>query len=692
MSGEISENSNFDPIDDGELPTNPPLLDLPNESSNSANISKGGEAEQNIAYLESASKKMDDTAVAVMPSKLSASDGTVGQTETPKTCNAKGKTSELNISEEKRRSLKSNFDNTQRTTKAVIPFLPPLQISEPEGNDQWTCECGFEWGGKRKRCKCGKWRGGKRERFVRKKKIINDAEVPGAEKPNQQPMQPNNQPMVIDVPIDLGNISPVTGVGASIETFDTAETVATGNETIAKLLLEDADECGDGGDSDEEGEGFFILGDLNDSRIISHRDRTLHDTNEIEENVLAVEENCIMSTVNVSDEESCNNDEIGTADSFGGVECNLQNAPNGWKPPGPPEGWKHTLKPGEPEFSTIDNPGNWSSYTYKAKIQKSSYINHSMPAGAIPVKLDAATGKRMSGGYEFFYNGWQHPSPTAINTREGATRDNLFPKERECKLDASLLKKMGLTRERLESDDALFFFQLLCPFVDPSKSGIPGDPRMPYYTTVSSSSNLYAYNKKGWGSDYGSSYLPCTAEELVVWDGIVIRNKSTVGNCWDLSSENAYDPIVDKSMSFRRWLDIKAVMKQNVWYEEKKRGEIGYDPTQKYRLIWDVLIFNMNNYIESAGLDVTIDETTWANSSYADVHSRIRNKPGASKGGQHTVVLDSKRRFIYAYTPRHKFFQKEKPFTAEGPAEVKRLVEIMKLLVKGASKERSDNC
>ncbi len=50
-----------------------------------------------------------------------------------------------------------------------------------------------------------------------------------------------------------------------------------------------------------------------------------------------------------------------------------------------------------------------------------------MLAGAIPVKLDAATGKRMSGGYKFFYNGWQHPSPTAINTREGATRDYLFP-------------------------------------------------------------------------------------------------------------------------------------------------------------------------------------------------------------------------------------------------------------------------
>ncbi len=79
------------------------------------------------------------------------------------------------------------------------------------------------------------------------------------------------------------------------------------------------------------------------------------------------------------------------------------------------------------------------------------------------------------------------------------------------------------------------------------------------------------------------------------------------------------------------------------------------------------------------------------NSSYADVHSHISNKPGASKGGKNTVALDSKHRFMFAYTPQHKFFQKEKPFIAKGPAEVKQLVEIMKPLVKGASKWRIDN-
>ncbi len=70
---------------------------------------------------------MDDTAIAVMTSKLSASDGvTVEQKETLKTCNAKGKTSELNIPEEKRKSLKLHFTITQHTTEATVPAITPL--------------------------------------------------------------------------------------------------------------------------------------------------------------------------------------------------------------------------------------------------------------------------------------------------------------------------------------------------------------------------------------------------------------------------------------------------------------------------------------------------------------------------------------------------------------------------------------
>ncbi len=35
------------------------------------------------------------------------------------------------------------------------------------------------------------------------------------------------------------------------------------------------------------------------------------------------------------------------------------------------------------------------------------YICHAMLAGAVPVPINAVTGKREEGGYEFFYQGWK---------------------------------------------------------------------------------------------------------------------------------------------------------------------------------------------------------------------------------------------------------------------------------------------
>jgi hypothetical protein len=55
------------------------------------------------------------------------------------------------------------------------------------------------------------------------------------------------------------------------------------------------------------------------------------------------------------------------------------------------------------------------------------------------------------------------------------------------------------------------------------------------------------------------------------------------------------------------------------------------------------------------------------------------------------LLLDSKRRYIYAYTPRHNFFEVVQPFTATGPAEVKRLVNIIAPLVVGATQDPTDN-
>ncbi len=66
------------------------------------------------------------------------------------------------------------------------------------------------------------------------------------------------------------------------------------------------------------------------------------------------------------------------------------------------------------------------------------------------------------------------------------------------------------------------------------------------------------------------------------------------------------------------WTLKRALSRMHFW-DEKKKTDKGYDPTQKYRLVWDVMTHNMNQLIDKGGLDLTLDETTWPTSSYADI-------------------------------------------------------------------------
>ncbi len=144
-----------------------------------------------------------------------------------------------------------------------------------------------------------------------------------------------------------------------------------------------------------------------------------------------------------------------------------------------------------------------------------------------------------------------------------------------------------------------------------------------------------------------------------------------------------------EAMHFRRWLNIKTCLKQNVFWSEKNRTDKGYDLTQKYPLVWDVMTHNINQLIDKGGLDLTMDETIRPNSSYADIQGPLQGKK-TDKGGQHVLLLDSKKRYIYAYTPCHKFFEVVQPFTATSPAEVKHLVDMIAPLVVGATKDPTD--
>ncbi len=154
---------------------------------------------------------------------------------------------------------------------------------------------------------------------------------------------------------------------------------------------------------------------------------------EVELECLCYDANEIESGVEVDD-----NDAIVCEVKDDSSHSRLYGAPPGWSAPS-----------AEPLFEDADNSGGWTNYTFRRMFEQrgGKYICHAMPAGAVPVPIDAVTGKREAGGYQFFYQGWKEDNPTRENCRFGATRGNLFPADRDVTLDVTFFKKMGLSKQ-----------------------------------------------------------------------------------------------------------------------------------------------------------------------------------------------------------------------------------------------------
>ncbi len=87
--------------------------------------------------------------------------------------------------------------------------------------------------------------------------------------------------------------------------------------------------------------------------------------------------------------------------------------------------------------------------------------------------------------------------------------------------------------------DALFFYQLLLPIVDTALSGIYDDTWMGYYEVVARNTYMYAFGVKNRGGTQGHVFCPTSAEELLVWDGIMCHNINTsIAESWIMNQSN----------------------------------------------------------------------------------------------------------------------------------------------------------
>ena len=164
------------------------------------------------------------------------------------------------------------------------------------------------------------------------------------------------------------------------------------------------------------------------------------------------------------------------------------------------------VEKGEPHFESVDNPGKWSEYNFRPEFEKKAtgghYQGRTLPTGATPVPASGPGGKRVAGGWEFHYYGWDGGSWSPSLGRGDASFKNLMPDSRKGKFDAGLLATMGLTHSRMKKIDAIFFYQLLLPMCNPARSGTLHEPRPPFYGEVEKFSQIYAIR-----IDLGGAYV-----------------------------------------------------------------------------------------------------------------------------------------------------------------------------------------
>jgi hypothetical protein len=231
------------------------------------------------------------------------------------------------------------------------------------------------------------------------------------------------------------------------------------------------------------------------------------------------------------------------------------------------------------------------------------------------------------GESDFHYDKWENPDDAKFQS--GTMGNSPFPDNRKGKLDYDLLKKMGLTRTRLENHDALFFWQLLFPICDHKKSGIPEDPRTPFYSKVEIWTTKYAVTQGLLGT-YGHDFKPVVATELLHFDMAMIRDGVLGGQGgaiyrrWKKPDKkkgekynSAYDPEIAAAITYSRWLQIKQTYKLCDNDTSPKKGQRGYDPTyknvrqifsEKPHSTWDNHFSgnNIMDYLEQKGYAATM--------------------------------------------------------------------------------------
>jgi hypothetical protein len=232
----------------------------------------------------------------------------------------------------------------------------------------WICHnCDAHCPAKNKRYgSCKKWRSGKRDTAGHSKKATTKKVTSPSVAGHKRKEAP---PATIVIASKNATTSPLTGLnsladdqtteGDSLQTSITGAQRREENDEVIEILdREDSRMKGDGGDSSAEGDGYEIAQSFVEGMIDVERERFNEDGFQIEREVECDTNTAVEGGTVIDDTDS---------------RQRLWGAPPGWHPSEPPPYWKSKdvkIDKGKPPFVEVDNPGQWSEYTYQPVFQK----------------------------------------------------------------------------------------------------------------------------------------------------------------------------------------------------------------------------------------------------------------------------------------------------------------------------------
>lgn len=228
---------------------------------------------------------------------------------------------------------------------------------------------------------------------------------------------------------------------------------------------------------------------------------------------------------------------------------------------------------------------------------------------------------------------------------------------------------------------ALFFYLLLLPLHDINNVRVltvPNDPQRSFDTDCTRWSNMYAAGELNiLGTGYGHEFKTTTPSELLQWDDTVILDGVLGGAHWATmkwfdKTTKPFDSDIANAFAKSRWLELKCVYMLCNNLTAAKKGTPYYNWAHKYDHIYSAIIDNVNNLTLFAGLDLCLDETTFALNGWGKAGrgllAIIVGKPGVMRGGQSVTVLETNQICPQACLHWHKLHPKE--FLLSGPNEV----------------------